>query len=753
MFTFDVLEDFRLANLECKTSAYQYYQLLRTPALVSMLAMAEETEMGWSEQDARERWQHHRRSVNLPDHWKEDENKWVYRQTLMANGNFKADHIRQSTGDKDVWLSPGSSMLPHREEYAEFLRAAENIKTKAPCENSFRAIENTLLYAKTCDINGIVAIACPWHGCFTPGGVADLYRGKQQKNVDWVLLQSLKYFNMDPEQGLLFFYDIACQYSVHFQRRIGHRLPVGLDTDFAIGQFHVHGHKENCLFRFSSMFIPQSGVVIGEILELLWANLNAVTPAMRTATLTHRAEMLDDHICDSNHKKALNIVRMLCKRYVLADKWAADAEDTRDEIAERVGAKNIAAWTDAVVEAENTRYIDLSVMDIYGMSASYEDHLAVPAEDEPLNGEYQWIREAIEVQELQTAEQMRQGKSHVLCRAKRTLKNGRADEARQIANLRKKISKGISDIALQSLVLGIDGSDIRNVDPQASLTGTELLSGDALFSNLSDFEPPENVIDVDDEESSDEADVPTVLTAAVALLRWLSIQRWHHRVIPCAAQLRSHELGLRERQADALLKSLHKIIAEKSMLYSHTLRGAGRQLIKTRSRDRINTLNKKRSDLVYAYARCRHAMMTLKADDTILRKFKELSKADIKSNTYVINPNQPGSTTLNLSWIWHVGRDDESAPAALQESNRVLYLKSSALASRWREELLLVKYEMEWTVRYFKHNHDIWVDQSSDSSPGEKAYARRKAAQYLRQAQVAEGEFIKYNRAQLHLIT
>ncbi|KAF9489117.1 hypothetical protein BDN71DRAFT_1593641 [Pleurotus eryngii] len=29
MFTFDVLEDFRLANLECKTSAYQYYQLLR----------------------------------------------------------------------------------------------------------------------------------------------------------------------------------------------------------------------------------------------------------------------------------------------------------------------------------------------------------------------------------------------------------------------------------------------------------------------------------------------------------------------------------------------------------------------------------------------------------------------------------------------------------------------------------------------------------------------------------------------------
>ncbi|KAF9496958.1 hypothetical protein BDN71DRAFT_1546693 [Pleurotus eryngii] len=198
-----------------------------------------------------------------------------------------ANEEDEGKADKDVWLSPGSSMLPHREEYTEFLRAAENIKTKAPCENSFRAIENTLLYAKTCDINGIVAIACPRHGCFAPGGVADLYRGEQQKNVNWVLLQSLKYSNMDPEQGLLFFYDIACQYSVHFQKRIGHRLPVGLDTDFAIGQFHVHGHKENCLFRFLSMFIPQSGVVIGKILESLWANLNAVTPVMRTATLAH----------------------------------------------------------------------------------------------------------------------------------------------------------------------------------------------------------------------------------------------------------------------------------------------------------------------------------------------------------------------------------------------------------------------------------------------------------------------------------
>ncbi|KAF9499014.1 hypothetical protein BDN71DRAFT_1428363 [Pleurotus eryngii] len=327
---------------------------------------------------------------------------------------------------------------------------------------------------------------------------------------------------------------------------------------------------------------------------------------------------------------------------------------------------------------------------------------------------------------------------HILCWAKCALKNGQANEIRQIMNLQEKISKGISDIALQSHVLGIEGCNIHNIDPPASMMGTEPLPSNALFSSLNDFEPPDHDIDVDNEESSDKVNVPTVLTVAVTFpplaehptMASLSNTDTHmcaeNIIIPlpstvsqCAVQLRSHELALREHQTNALLKLLCEIIAEKSMLYSHTLCGAGQQLIKTRSRDQINMLNKKRSDLV----------------------FKELSKADIKSNTYVVNPNQPGSTTLNLSWIWHVGQDDESALAALQEMFNDHIIK---LDNHW-EELLLVKYKMKWTVRYFKHNHDIWVDWSSGSSPVATAYAQRKATQYLWQAQVAEGEFIKYN--------
>ena len=167
-----------------------------------------------------------------------------------------------------------------------------------------------MLGSKACDVTGIVAVACARHGCFAPNSIADLFRGEQQKNVDWILLQALNHTNMDPRQGAMLIYDIACQYSVHLHERIGHLLPPDLVLDHAIGLFHVHGHKEECFFRYATSFIPGTGVTVGEILEMLWSSLNHITPTVRTATLAHRAEVIDDHATDSNHRKMIHMGKL-----------------------------------------------------------------------------------------------------------------------------------------------------------------------------------------------------------------------------------------------------------------------------------------------------------------------------------------------------------------------------------------------------------------------------------------------------------
>ena len=159
-----------------------------------------------------------------------------------------------------------------------------------------------------------MAIACARHGCYAPNTLVDLFRGEQQKNVDFAFLQALKTTRVDPQQGVMLIYDIVCQYIVHLRERIGEHLPADLAIDQAIGLFHVHGHKDECFFRYAPSFIPGSGIVAGEILESLWSSLNSISPAVRTATLPHRAEMLDDHASDSNHRKMLSMMAMLCSK-------------------------------------------------------------------------------------------------------------------------------------------------------------------------------------------------------------------------------------------------------------------------------------------------------------------------------------------------------------------------------------------------------------------------------------------------------
>ena len=138
--------------------------------------------------------------------------------------------------------------------------------------------------------------------------IVNLFHGEQQKNVDYSLLQAIKTTNVDPDdQEIVFAYDVVCTHCVYFLYRIGHLLPPGAKFDFAIGLFHVHGHKDECFFRYSPAFIPETGVFAGEILESLCARMNTITRSARTATLAHRAELIDDHANDSNYHKLLGM--------------------------------------------------------------------------------------------------------------------------------------------------------------------------------------------------------------------------------------------------------------------------------------------------------------------------------------------------------------------------------------------------------------------------------------------------------------
>ena len=78
--------------------------------------------------------------INIPDNWKDNQARyppyysfknsdtyffrWVYKWIFVADGNFKADHVRQKSTIEKIWLSEGGGMVPKREEYQAFLKTA-----------------------------------------------------------------------------------------------------------------------------------------------------------------------------------------------------------------------------------------------------------------------------------------------------------------------------------------------------------------------------------------------------------------------------------------------------------------------------------------------------------------------------------------------------------------------------------------------------------------------------------------------------
>ena len=105
--------------------------------------------------------------------------------------------------------------------------------------------------------------------------------------------------------------NMVCEYGVYmdwrFEEHPGLTMPDTLEVIKAIGLFHVHGHKSDCLHRYATTYIPGLGVIDGEILETLWAILNKTARSTRGATIAHCTKVLDDHMGDSNWKKTINM--------------------------------------------------------------------------------------------------------------------------------------------------------------------------------------------------------------------------------------------------------------------------------------------------------------------------------------------------------------------------------------------------------------------------------------------------------------
>ncbi|KAF8802333.1 hypothetical protein BYT27DRAFT_7112690 [Phlegmacium glaucopus] len=761
IFTLAVLDQFRYSNLEMKASAYQFFEMLRritmpmTPAKVvnfyhelrrlsrvwRWMKKLKWAGLGHKEANAMDVSPGElaifcpacpQPGINLPHNWLTDPNCWVYRRFFVADGNFKADHVKQNQAGPDLWLSEGGGMMTRRAEYKEFLRTATERLTKAPCENTFRAIEQAMLFSKSCDITGIVAIACARHGCFAPNSIVDLTRGEQQKNVDWAFLEALRTTSLDAAQGVMLIYDIACQYFIHMNDRIGTQLPIGLEVDRAIGLFHVHAHKEACFFRYASSFIPGTGVCAGEILESLWSNLNTISPATWTATLAHRAEIIDDHATDSNHSKTLAIGTTLTRRFKESLDMVKETTKYYDHLTSTAAAADIAEWSACIIAAEAERLKDPAVMDILAAREPKCHTQPEPVDQITPMGE-DWCRLAIAVEERQI---------DIQDRVRRLGKEPREEDRQDVERLRGLLVAELAQVvSLQTIAVSYVGN-MRVVATEHDVEH---------FENL-DEEGPQSAAGRSANSLAAEVSAPTEGLAPECQLVSMpsnTLQDDH--------PLRLVELSLRKDQAARYLQALREVIADKSFHFSDIMRLAPKKSVRTRARTAVGKLNHRIALYSRIYRRCRLALINLSADQETLHQFQLLQRDDVMASTVILDPNRPGASSLRLSWIWQSSTDrllPQSADS-VASVQRVHWLRARAQNNRWNEEHILVGYEMEWSVRYFLNNARVWEGRSDAAAgnPGAAAYAARQVTKWRQVAASCDHLFQGINPHYVRLVT
>ncbi|KAN0139578.1 hypothetical protein V8E53_002607 [Lactarius tabidus] len=160
--------------------------------------------------------------INLPEDWREYENRG-----FMMDRNFQAEHMKMRSPENDVPVSKG----------AEFMQS-------------------------TCHDHHAVDNVNKHDGHLKSTGIGHP----------------------------LISYDVMCQWSIHMMERVNSsnylKLPDNLELKLAIGLFHIHGHQDTCMARYSPSVIKGSQQIDGKTIEMLWAPLNEITRSTRGMSFT-----------------------------------------------------------------------------------------------------------------------------------------------------------------------------------------------------------------------------------------------------------------------------------------------------------------------------------------------------------------------------------------------------------------------------------------------------------------------------------
>ncbi|KAN0137341.1 hypothetical protein V8E53_004786 [Lactarius tabidus] len=753
VFSFAVLDNFLVDNLECKTTAQQYFsklqsmtstmfpdyvqnrykQLLRASRQWRDLKNRMKSGLGHkAEQETSEDGSMSifcpacpQPGVNLPNDWKTKYSPNELIRTFIMDGNFSAEHMRYQTTEKDVSLSPGMAFMANPDLYKTHLQSgAEMIQVENPntC-NTYKAIEQANSSRPHLDVTGIGAAAC-CHGFFVPTSVVDFQKGERQINMDFSICKALSY-NMKDIPVALLMYDIMCQYRVNFKKRIKKSpelsLPSSLELRTGIGLFHIHGHQDSCLPRYSPSFIPGAKQVDGEIIETLWAPLNNISRSLRGMTLAHRQEVLDSHMNHSNWKKMVRIVPALLKRWKRLQPGLELSAEAFINLSKRFKEQN-KIWLAEDKVAQQKRHNNPGAMDIYDTSKSQAptraaiQQVLISEEDEEgaIHGQTSWLSCGLKIQEMQLA---------IRYDLRLSGPQPMIEKAQVIDNKHSRLQRFIDMFERQadSYILrhrALENAQIAPLTDYSQFDDIDML--DDLEPQVPVQASPHAFHYIS--HSSDSSGIDSTNAEDLSIILPSSLG-WEWCIQNNVQNLAEKEAKLHVAQANDAVHGMRLALGFKSALF----RG---QRTKTRAWDAVHSTDATVNHHARNYSMAREAYLQIQQAYSVGPELPQLCLADLRVGTAILDPAEVRQRNTQLSWIWSFGETVDKDGTWMDEFNRVHWLRAKAQFERWLEEQASIHNEAVWVPAYFHSKAEQWEERMKNaaqySQKGHAAYASQQ---------------------------
>ncbi|KAI6006560.1 hypothetical protein F5J12DRAFT_782829 [Pisolithus orientalis] len=388
-FTFQVLDDFVWDNVECGTSVMNFYSKLccitsnAFPHLVpdryrELLRVAR---MWWLLKLLK--WQGSHTStedaspgelvlfcpacpqpgINIPEDAM-DYSHWTLARSLVMDGNFKAEHMHPKEAGSTAWMMDGKGYMVASQPYKEYLSSTKNVVEISDCSNH-QAVNQANANQQQLASMGIGGCACVQHGCFVLHAMVNFQKGKQQVNMDYVLVHAVRHGTVPGQQ-------MACRSA----------LALGCGMFMATAQNAFH--------------------------DMLPISLGMATP--------HQQEVLDFQMNDSNFLKMVRMSIRLKWKLKVAEESYLVVEGRFADLNGNVPLAISQSWGEEAAVALDNRLSRLQAMDIYevrlqkgfvlsGIEAPSAkaieiDLLAIPQPGH-LQGMVTWIVKALKIEETQ----------------------------------------------------------------------------------------------------------------------------------------------------------------------------------------------------------------------------------------------------------------------------------------------------------------------------------------------------------------